>query len=362
MKILGGVFGRTSAVATTVVMTAGLVAGATTTTSAVSASRAPAGVSVGVSAGASADSGSTVAGPAVRLSTGAYRVTGRWSGALRTGSRYAVNKSYWSNYAKSYSVSTGWAGNLLGCLLGWNPRSSQNATLRALNYVRSLNGLAPVSFGSSTMNRRAMATALMMAANNRLSHYPTSSWKCYSRTGDNTAARSNIALAWPKITSGQVIDLYMDDRGRSNTAVGHRRWILNPFSTVMGNASTDTSNALTVIGPSSAYRPNPGWVSWPSKGYFPKPLEPGGRWSLSSGFKSADFRYARVRVYKKGPGRLAVKKYAVRTGYAMPTVVWQMPAERNRTGVYRVIVDHIKRPGHRDLRADYTIRIFNPRN
>jgi hypothetical protein len=152
----------------------------------------------------------------------------------------------------------------------------------------------------------------------------------------------------------------MDDPGSTNAAVGHRRWLLNPFATVVGTGSTNTANALTVIGPTSSSRPNPKWVGWPTAGYFPNAMEPGGRWSLSAGRGNISFAKARVHVYVGGT-KLAVRKYRVENGYAQPTIVWQMPAGFSKTSAYRVVVKNIRRKGSRKhLKAAYTVRLFTP--
>jgi uncharacterized protein YkwD len=299
------------------------------------------------------------ASPADAGTTGGSRVTARWAGAVNTQSASAVNAAYWSRYANVQSLSTGWTGSLFGCLAGGSSASSNAATLSALNYVRSLAGLAPVTL-SPSLNAGAQAAALMMSANGALSHNPSSSWKCYTQAGANAASRSNLALAYPSIASGQIVDLYMDDPGASNAAVGHRRWVLNPFTTQMGTGSTDTANALTVIGPSSSARPNPRWVGWPTAGYFPNAIEPDGRWSLSSGRRNISFAKARVLVFQ-GAHRIHVRKYRVENGYAMPTVVWQMPAGFSKTAAYRVVVKNIKKRGsHKRLHKSYVVRLFTP--
>jgi uncharacterized protein YkwD len=299
------------------------------------------------------------ASPADAGTTGGSRVTARWAGAVNTQSASAVNAAYWSQYANVQSLSTGWTGSLSGCQAGLSSASSNAATLSALNYVRSLAGLAPVTL-SPSLNAGAQAAALMMSANGALSHDPSTSWKCYTQAGDVAASRSNLALAYPSIASGQIVDLYMDDPGAGNAAVGHRRWLLNPFTTQVGTGSTDTANALTVIGPTSRARPNPRYVGWPTAGYFPNAIEPDGRWSLSSGRRSVSFAHARVRVYQ-GTHRIPVRKYRVENGYAMPTLVWQMPAGFSKTGAFRVVVTHIKKRGsHKRLHKSYVVRLFTP--
>ena len=301
-----------------------------------------------------------VAGP-VALRTAGTQTTARWAGAINTTSLPAVNAAYWSAYAPRLSQLIDWiGGSLLGCLPGLSSLSTNAGTLASLNYVRSLAGLAPVTF-SPTMNAAAQKAALIMAANGNLSHYPSSGWKCWTSAGATAASKSNLVLSYPSLKAGQIIDLYMDDPGSTNTAAGHRRWILNPFSTVMGTGTTQTANALTVIGPSSASRPNPRWVGWPTAGYFPNTLEPGGRWSLSAGRRSVNFTYARITVLQGGTTRIPVHKYAVHSGYAQPTLVWQMPSNLDQTKAYRVIVTNIKRPGYtKPIRADYTVRLFTP--
>jgi uncharacterized protein YkwD len=300
------------------------------------------------------------AAPADAGTAAGTRVTARWSGAIDTRSMSAVNAAYWSQYAAKQSVPTSWyGGSLLSCLPGLSSLSSNAATLSAMNYVRSLAGLAPVRL-SSTLNYGAQRAALIMSANGALSHSPSSSWKCYSSAGATAASRSNLALSYPSITSGQIIDLYMDDPGSGNHAVGHRRWVLNPFSTAVGTGSTDTANALTVIGPTSSSRPNPRYVSWPTAGYFPNAIEPSGRWSLSAGRRGVSFAHARIRVFR-GTTAIAVHKYSVENGYAQPTVVWQMPSGFSKTSTYRVVVRNIRRKGtSKRFKYSYMVRLFTP--
>ena len=298
--------------------------------------------------------------PATTSAKSGSRTTARWHKAIDTSSQAAVNAAYHSAYAPRLSQAIDWVGgSLLACLPGLSSLQTNTGTLSSLNFVRSLAGLAPVSF-SRKMNSAAQKAALIMAANNSLSHYPSSSWKCWSSTGARAASKSNLAIARPALRAGQIIDLYMDDPGSTNTAVGHRRWILNPFATVMGTGSTKISNALTVIGPTNSARPNPRWVGWPTAGYFPNKLEPEGRWSLSSGKKSISFKRAKVAVYQ-GATKLKVRKYAVHSGYAQPTLVWQMPRTFDLTKDYRVVVTGIKKAGSKkSLRTQYTVRLFAP--
>lgn len=288
------------------------------------------------------------------------RTSGRWARAVDTTSQSAVQSAYLSAYAPKLSLPIDWiGGSLLGCLPGLSSLTSNNATLTSLNFVRSLAGLAPVVF-SRSLNASAQRAALMMAANNTLSHNPPSGWKCWTPAGARSASRSNLILAYPSLNAGEVTDLYMSDPGSTNDAAGHRRWILYPFTTVMGIGSTAVSNALTVIGPTSASRPNPRWVGWPTAGYFPNPLEPNGRWSLSAGLRNVSFAHAHVSVFQ-GSTSIPVHQYGVHSGYGNPTIVWQMPNSFDKTVPYRVVVTGIRQPGvKRALHAAYTVRLFTP--
>lgn len=285
--------------------------------------------------------------------------TRRYAHSIDTSSQAAVNDAYRSMFESGVDVPTGWTGSIGACDRGTTSDQSRGATLSSLNFVRRLAGLAPVRF-NSTLNSHAQAAALMMSANNQLNHFPPSSWRCYTRTGATAASRSNLALAYPDITSGRIVDMYMDDSGSGNYGVGHRRWVLNPFATYMGSGSTGTANALQVVGPSSKQRPNPAYVSWPTSGWFPNTLEPQGRWSLSAGSSRANFRYATIRVHH-GTQSLRVHKYAIENGYGQPTVVWQMPSTFDETGSYRVVVRGIRHRGSgKRFSTSYTVRLFTP--
>ena len=289
----------------------------------------------------------------------APRTTARWSGSVNTSDRAAVNVAYLRSFAPGLRAPTGWTGNDSRCVAGSQSSGSRTYTLHALNYARSLAGLAPVTF-SSTLNARSQQTALIMSANRSLSHRPPSSWRCWTSAGAANAGRANLALSYPSITSAGLVRQYLEDAGSSNRAAGHRRWLLNPFATQMGSGATSTANAITVVGPTSTSRPNPSLVAWPTAGWFPSTLEPAGRWSLSLGNRALSLRWATVRVWRNGT-LLRVVKNPVVDGYAQPTLVWQMPTNLARSGTFKVEVRGIRRSssGKRCTRS-YYVRMFAP--
>ncbi len=274
---------------------------------------------------------------------------------IDTRDKAEVREAWMTRMAPTLNVRPRWSGSERPCRAGSPSAAAQRATLKALNFVRALGGLDPVEF-SSDLSARAQKAALIMAANDALSHYPPRSWRCWTRQGKNAAGASNLALAYPALTGGGVIVQYMDDQGTYNTAVGHRRWIMYPFQRRMGSGLTTTSNALYVFGPTNQQAPNPNWVAWPTAGYFPSPLEPLGRWSLSSGLSGTDFSRARVSV-TRGGNALDVKVHYVFDGYGQPTLVFEVK-NVGSAGVYRVNVTRIRGAG--PTSHSYTVRLFQP--
>ncbi len=277
---------------------------------------------------------------------------------LRVHDKAAVNYAYWTRYADLRRVRTGFTGSVLGCLPGTDSPASLTATMRAINLMRGLNHLDPVTF-SARLNDRSMLTALMIAANRTLSHYPDQSWLCYTRAGARNAADSNLAYRYPRINPVGVVRMYMTDDGAENRSVGHRRWLLYPFTTTMGSGTTHTTNAMHVRGDTTRTRHNPAWVSWPSRGWFPAPLVPGRRWSLSSGHRHADFSHARVRVHRNGH-RVRVSRIAAGDRYGMPTVVWHLHERIHPRATYHVVVRNVRIHG-RSVDRSYWVELFRPR-
>jgi hypothetical protein len=267
-----------------------------------------------------------------------------------------VNARYWSQWAAGTTTSSNWLGNLLGCLLGTNSSAGNDAGLRAINYARWLAGLSPVTL-DPTLNRKALGAALIMQANNVLTHAPSRLLRCWSSGGDDGARHSNLVWQYPSITPVQAIDLYLKDPGPNNYDVGHRRWLLYPPTVRMGMGTTSQYSATYVVGPTAAGRANPRYVRWPSAGWFPNPLAPT-RWSLSG--KGLKFGKAKVSVYR-GSKRLKTVKLRVRNGYGLPTLVWSMPSGYARSGSYKVVVRKLHKVGKRKaFRTSYTVSFFTP--
>jgi uncharacterized protein YkwD len=255
---------------------------------------------------------------------------------IDTDSRKAVSDAYATWLLPALKTPPGWKGNPAKCLkepdsdgqptsaVGSESKASQKATFAAINYYRAMAGLRPVAenAGYSKLARQA---ALIMLANDDLSHTPDPDWACYSRQGAEAAGRSNIAISWGSSdgAAARSIALYMDDEGEDNAEVGHRRWLLDPSATEFGAGSTSRTNAVLVIQdryPEDAGRPG-GGTAWPSVGYFPWETMPNSRrWSYS--LPDAAFDDARVAMTRNGKP-LSAKVVARGDGAGDPALVWE---------------------------------------
>lgn len=229
-----------------------------------------------------------------------------------------------------------------------------------INFVRGLGHLDPVSFDAG-YSAKAQQAALMMDANDDLDHDPPSSWDCWSQDGAEGAGSSNLCLG---CSGPRAIETYMDDPGSSNTAAGHRRWIMRPETATMGSGSTSSANALWIFGADAPDAAVPQWVSWPTAGYFPSPLEPEGRWSLSASDPDVTFSGATVTVRDAAGDPLAVNVYEPVEGYGHNTLVWdvtgiEIPTDAGEAA-YTVRVSNIKGSGTDASTFEYEVRLFSP--
>ncbi|HMM49297.1 MAG TPA: CAP domain-containing protein, partial [Miltoncostaeaceae bacterium] len=210
-----------------------------------------------------------------------------------------------------------WSGDPDRCAAGSEAEASRGATVEAINFIRAMNHLAPVGLDAAAGDR-ARAAALIMRANNGLSHTPPRTWRCWSDAGASAAANGNLSLG-PRNGVDHIL-AYLRDPGPGNGAVGHRRWLLYPPLAGVGTATTDTTNVLVVVGPALQARPAVPVVSWPPAGQVPWPLV-FERFSISSPeHPQADFSRAELSVSANGVA-LPVTPEPVVDGYGDNTLV-----------------------------------------
>jgi hypothetical protein len=284
-----------------------------------------------------------------------------------TTSRSAVRRAYLDRWLPGkLAVMALSGGSTSSCQPFTTSAARQQATADAINLARGLVGESAIHF-TAKYNDLAARVALMMAANGTLSHDPPRTWSCWTQAGHDAAARSNIALSSTVPTASGLAELYLDDAGASNTAVGHRRWLLRPEATSMGSGNAQGSwfgNALYVItfADDNAKAPARPYYAWPSAGWFPDPLEPDGRWSLSSS-TGASFANAQVTVTGPGGASLPLTRRPVATGYGDNTLVWDLrtpppPVIGVAAPAYTVKVTGIK--GGASSTYSYRVQLFDP--
>lgn len=228
-------------------------------------------------------------------------------------------------YQASQNVPSGWTGNVaLGAPGATGPAFHDAVALR-LDYFRALAGLPAAITLADAYGAKDQQAALMMSANRALSHTPPATWLWYTADGALAAASSNLNYG---SNGPDAIDAYIQDSGATNAALGHRRWVLFPATTVMGTGDVDgtdafqAANALWVMDPAAFTGTEPparaGFVAWPPAGYVPyQVVFP--RWSFS--VPGGDVSAATVTMQRAGQP-VSVRQEIYSGLYGDGTVVW----------------------------------------
>lgn len=187
----------------------------------------------------------------------------------------------WANTSALYAVPP----DLANCAAGVLRPETQSGFIAALNSLRARHGLAPVRHDASA-DRAVAEAALMMAANDALSHDPPPSWKCWTAAGAGAAGSSNLlgGVSSPYLA-------YEDDNGilaewlieGEDDEIGHRRWLLDPYleqtalgrvvAVSPGGVRTDSAVMKVFNGSgdsprsSRSHRSVPEFVAWPQGDY-----------------------------------------------------------------------------------------------
>ena len=267
-----------------------------------------------------------------------------------------------------------YTGNVNGCVAGSTSREFRESVIQRANWYRQMAGLGTVE-ESPALSADAQQAALMMLAQNALSHTPDTGWKCHSPAGAASAGRSNLGLGNVGVAG---IDAYMRDSGANNRRVGHRRWILDPQTLEMGTGHARiperyfdrAANVLDVIGGERlANRPSVreerGFVVWPPAGYVPASVV-WGRWSFS--LPEADFSNASVALADDS-GAVAVEILDRDSLVGEPAIVWAvagytnsrlLPAPANGDHCYAVTVSGVLVGGEIPTPFEYPVCVIDP--
>ena len=288
---------------------------------------------------------------------------------IDTSDRTAVSVLFENVYKASEGVAANWTGSIDGCDPGTVDQAYHDATLLRVNFFRVMAGLPGDITFDAELSAMCQDAALEMIANQQLSHFPPSTWDCYTTAGAEAARSSNIAIGFH---GPAAVDAYVEDSGDGNVVVGHRRWILYPPQEVMGSGSTTVrngffngSNSLWVFnkprGVFGARPATPEWVAWPPPGFVPYQVVYD-RWSLSYDRSRSDFSSATVQMTHEGEGLSlsVVSRDAV--GFGDNTIVWEPDignAAPESDMVYTVTVRGVEID---EVIQDftYTVTVFDP--
>ena len=217
----------------------------------------------------------------------------------------------------------------------------QEDALLNVNLYRWFADLPPLTLNPS-LYAGQQKCALIMDANNSLSHNPSFAWSCYSSLGADHAGSSNIATL-PAVVAG---DLYMIDPG-NETTMGHRRWILSNWLEQTAFGSTSDYSCMATRSAGGGGGANKPWVSWPPAGFYPMDWADMGwtnmdktGWTIQS--DSINLNSAQVTVTENGATR-AMTVSTLKSGYGSKYAIkmlqsgWKLKA--NTT--YQVLVTGI---------------------
>ena len=262
--------------------------------------------------------------------------------------------SFWQEVARSRATTTYASAqflyaarpNLSTCVAGTLTQQAKARALQGMNRIRALHGLAPVRY-SSLYDRSVQEAALIQAANGYPGHHPSSRARCYTTAGAEGSRTGNLSGAAKRgqtfLDSDPVHKMIRWTNDAFNRALvaaaGHRRWILDPFTTylsygqVYGHAVQKTFDfdhepALTPF-------VTVDYVAFPYETYPAALMEDDPPWSFSviedktkrGNNKHAYFQLATVTVTRMADGApLPIRNvYMDMKGYGIPNFLsWQV--------------------------------------
>ncbi len=226
-------------------------------------------------------------------------------------------------YADSFETVYDIPPNVQKCDPGVLKESEKQKVLTYVNYIRELHHLQPVVYDYEHDDETAQA-ALLIVANNRMTHTPSSGSLCFSQTGYDGSSTSNLMRGpLTEISETPLLDRSTADvRGwlidDEVPSLGHRQWLLDPFLTQISygrvaNTTTDSPSgqvtrgaALKVVYEGKAPLPidSPTFVAYPYGNYPLDLFKLDWYWSFSViadgndvfNNKNVDYRNAEITV------------------------------------------------------------------
>ncbi len=300
-----------------------------------------------------------VAGPMVERGAAPSATMRRSRSAYDTSSRTAVQRAYRRHLLPQLRREP--AVRPDRCDVAATPLGTQRRTIAAVNYARRMAGLDPVALDTD-LSRQATRASVIQHYLGYLTHTPPPTADCYTATGGQASAASNLASGF---SGAAAVLAYLADSGPGNRTAGHRRWLMSPTTDAMGTGQVGAVNGLFVVPPprlTSAGNAAPAWIRWPSAGWFPAEVIPGRRWSFGSSRPGLDLSEATVRVTVGGTA-VKLRRYRPEPGYGgQATLVWDLQESirvpRDGVRAATVTVRGMTLQGKRLAAVRYTVRLF----
>jgi uncharacterized protein YkwD len=289
-------------------------------------------------------------------------------------SREEVRQFYRTIYPISSHVESEWNGNTTTGDPGTTSAAFKEAVMNRINFYRALAGVPAVILNNATFSGKAQQAALIMSANNALSHDPADQpgWVHVTADGDEAAGKSNIGLG---SRGPDTIDGYMRDHGAGNETVGHRRWLFHAPTREMGTGDVEQqgsfrpANSLWVQDAqllTSRPATREEFVAWPPKGKIPAQLV-WSRWSFA--LPGANFSGTTVSMTRNG-SPISADLNATEGGSVLdPIIVWRYDGNSGNSLEshpissadvdYQVTINNVN-VGGSNRSFTYTVTVFDP--
>ncbi len=246
------------------------------------------------------------------------------------------------------------------------------AAVNRLNALRRIAGIPAVTLDAA-LCQNAQYGAVVMAANNQLSHSPgrpAGMDQAFYKLGYDACGSSNIYMG--RILT-YAVDGFMDDSDGSNVSrLGHRRWQLNPVMGKIGFGCAGNYCAEKVFDTSGAGC-DFDYISWPASGNFPSDLfnrnqawsvalnsdvyaSPGGvSVTLSGGGRSWSFQGKGYTASSSG------KYFNVNTqNYGgLPCIIFRPDGVEDYSGTYTVSIGGLRYKNGGAASLEFTVDFFS---
>ena len=290
--------------------------------------------------------------------------------------REAVLADY-RNYLATAVSNNGWTGDVSTCDAGDLPTLVREQAMKRWDYYRHQVGFTRALVLNEPLSREAQQTALLMRANNILTHFPTEDMapKCYT---DKAVEHAKFNIGGdpdpddPYLVS-DAIDNFVKDFGAGNERVDHRVWLLHPNVHHVAIAATVSyvvagwqRDELLEGPPDPAIADGLIFASWPPKGFVIADLVPD-RWSLHyfSKVDDEDIEQAEIAMVRKDTSEDIALRVIARVNRGKPglrTIAWEPEIEKPARGdediIYQVFLRGFMVEGE-EKKIDYEVTLIH---